>query len=498
MRALDVLAVPVVAVLGLAAAATAQELDAWLPADTAAYAGCDNVPGLRRRFDSGAGARLARDPFLRGLVEQWIARARRGSDAEGAVWPGLFLEEAAGQAVLALVPLGLDDRPVLLVEIDGEAAARRLDARIRRSYPAARRTTIDCRGSRIVVYAPPGGETTAPPTCFVRDGNVLAVAWEPLVLRRLLDARHGVGAKTLAEHGPFRALRRRVGPEPHLLVYLARTALRALSDWDERGASFLRRAGLAGITSLGYGARLEEDRVVGRLFLHAPGEKRGLLGFFDADNTRVLPPAFLPADTRTACTVRLDLRELAGELRRVVRETAPARADPFPLDFEAAVQSTGGAAALQFVKSLGDEYSTIALGPGDSAVLALEVADRRRMRKVLSALEGGLTVRGGDVYVGPDRSGLALVDGHLVAGRRLRDIHTLAAPDRGGRPALRDDATFREIERALPSRRILLLYARHDPAPARHDLWSAYLRAQGAAVVNDPEGVVVHHVALLR
>lgn len=421
--------------------AAQEPIDGWLPEGTLFCLSAESPTRTAARLSKGRYATVRGDPAAQRLAVEakaLLATAREASLERGEIWLGSFWELARGPLLLAVVRARGGEAPVVVMDVGDASAFRDHLARLAEAGVLGHEVVRDG------IHARPGGEGSGA-VFWIERGPVVAFSWREDAVEAVAEHRHGEGlAPRLA------SVRRKLRPDADVLLYLPREAMAELEERSTDVASL----GLADDVTVGLTITLDPDALDVRAFVFAPRPRRGVLALLDEPNAELDPPPFLPADTPAFVAARFDLSRFVG--------------------------SEAGPLANSFVRALGDRFGLAWIG-GEQVFLA-EIDRETWMRRLLGALPG----RGDGVREGPDGA-VAMRDGWLIAAARPEPVRDL----------LSASVVPQEWPLALPARRVMLW--RLSPAPPRkRDDPMRLFAGQAGALVNDPDGFLLVHRALLR
>ena len=493
----------------VATTAAAGTLDRLLPESTVLLVSVGDITEIE--------AKLKASPmhafYQEKEVQEFLKLPRRAWDeamekAKGEL--GISPEEVLGalRGEMAFAVTGLrrldDERQIIGVVAlfrvgENEGKIRELIARIEENEEAMkhlRRVVTDARGAKIVSYFNKDDEDgwqrieddlfTGPPCYFLQDG-LLAIANDVDVLQGILARSGSEDVPSLASHDQYRGMREQTGARSDFMLYV-----NALPIWEvlkEKSADepmvarVMDALGVFSIRGLGYSMELTRDALVGRMFLDAPGEKRGLMRLLAAKNTALVPPKFVPPDAGSVMTMSFDFADLWAETRRVVERIDAAALKEMDAGIEGLKEQMGVDLVKDVIGSLGKEvtlYQLIkettegAMGPTAAFVpkiiVALAVNDPEALNGALGTLlenfpfitlaeEEYLGVKMRVMRDGPASPALATVAGHLVIAAHVEDLQAVIRATGKDVKGLVDTEAFARAMGRLPAERMMVTFS---------------------------------------
>jgi len=448
---------PALAALLLAAASAARaapgDWEEWLPSNTPFVVVLDDVERTRARFLSGVLQPMWDDPAL-AAVRVSLDEALGGTSAFFDLLRGRVLVAVDGKRFVALLDVG-DRGPAF-------------DALMARRAAGGPLRAIGIRGHTVQVTGPTGRTRV-----YCREGSLVVAGNALSAVQEVLLRRAGGGAKdSLAASASYRAARARTTGADAFLYGRLRPTLQALAN-GELDPVAMAASGLDTVESLAGGLRLRDDGVLLRLFLHAPGEKRGLLKMFAGRNADLAPPRLLPPDTAWGMVLNLDLTAVAEEALRMADAVDPGTSALVRAKIAEVNEHLGLEVGRDIVAPLSGRVAVYGIGAeawgagdGDGLVARLGLEDPPRFEKSLELLVArfGAPVRTSD-FLGMEIRTLPGVAWSLATG----DAVVFAPKEYGVQRLLlrhgRDlegpagTEAFRTLRAALPRTCSFLLWA---------------------------------------
>ena len=505
----------------LAPAAQAEPFDRMLPESTTVYLSIDNVKRTKERFNTSALKALWDDPAVQAFLEkplkaleEELARIKK----EEGISPLEILSLIDGQFCLVIpeIELRKDGEPrdpdfFILIDVGENAGkVKELIAKIEAGAlqeKNLRRVEEEFRGVKIVRYANPDAEEggkrrgSGPPTWFL-DGKTLAISENADALKKLLARRGDTESPSLANNETYRRVRARMGEAPEVFAFLnMRSINKALAELQgEEPAMFRAILGLDTIDALAAQATLGRGGFDFTVFVAMSGAKQGIMKIFDAKNSPLAPPKWVPADATDVMTMAIDFAELLAEARRVEQRLGQAGTiDKF---FEMA-RGSGIDIEKDVLGALGKELTFFqtspekpqAAGPIPPVTIAIEVKDKPRLEaaldKVFLMAQGMLPVEE-EMYMDTKirklnvvmfSVGIALLQDQLLissAPEQIKDVIRVYGKDAKG---FVDSETYARGVAMLPQGRIIIGVQQFAKS-LRNGIFGALLLSGGGGAVD--------------
>ncbi|MHC4958962.1 MAG: hypothetical protein ACYTGN_11365 [Planctomycetota bacterium] len=458
------------ALLLLAAVGAAQSIEALLPDTTLLVLSIDDARGSVERLKKGPLGALWDDPRIapwRVGMEERYRKLRGQQIAE----QGLDIEDLwghlRGRLVLA-VPQMAGDLPgiVVIADIERPDELLRLLLEVEKIDAEKNRTRVrreEFRGITLRVNQKADDAGTAPRTCYAIHGGRFYAGFIPAVkamLARLSDD----GGASLAEADTYRTVRAATGARGDVRLFVNVAAL--LRQMDERDQAIFRALGFMDVRSVGAQVELRDDGIVTRLLLHAPGERRGLLGFLAGANAELSPDATVPPDAEACLIVHGSIKRRMVGLFGLLRTFQPAVGRALDEQAKSIRQQFGFDPVDDLLGSFGDRFTLFLAGKDTGAVLP--VTNGEKLTGICDTLAAGApALRRSDDFLGfplftVGAGGFAIVPGRLLYSERTDYARTLVQRHGKDLPGLAGQAGFKRALGRLPERNSILWYS--DPA----------------------------------
>jgi hypothetical protein len=394
--------------LSLAAVAAAQSFDELFPDSTIFYASVENAARTRERYEKSRLAALWGDEAVQAFVAkprakwaEWMEELRK----KNGFAPDDVVALLSGQAAIGFFGVEGREEPTGAAIADiGENGekVRELVARLEKlllEEKGYQRTEEEFRGVAIVTYRKEGesGEDA-----WFLDGSMFAMAGKADLLKDLLVRKERRDEGTLASREAYRRTRGRLGARggdlflyfdlPNLMQALARSE----DGPDEEDLRALGALGVSSIEALALEASLEPTAVPLRAFLAVKGPKTGVLKLFDAKNSPLLPPPYVPADAVSASAFALDIPTLYEEARKIAERMEEGSAAQMDAFFEGMKAQLGVDIPADMIGPLGAELTYHVRLPEKGAprmpvpkfTLAIQLKEKERFEAALDKLLG--------------------------------------------------------------------------------------------------------------
>jgi hypothetical protein len=408
----------------LATVAAAEPFDTQLPDSTFVYVSIENIARSKERFQGSPLEKLWKDEamqaFLKKPLEKWDEEMKSIKEEAG-VNIGDLLALVNGQIVFAIPKIEMDKNgelaepePVVLFDI-GENAAKVKEMigtveEGRFKEMGMRRLEEEFGGVTIVRYVNPNVEITDKdgntrpgdgPVAWYVDGSTFAVSPKADDLKFILRAKADTEAPKLASDEAYRRMRARLGENPEFFAYVGmKQRDKALAEVQDMEAQVIRMAmGLDQMEAIGLQSTLGRGGLTTNMFVSVPGEKSGMLRIFDAKNSPLNAPKWVPADATDVSTMILDLNSLLKEAKAIAAKMGQPGAieqtfemvKGFGIDLENDFFAALGKEMTFFQKAGGGQPANPAMGMmagmglGNFA-MAIEIKDKAKMEGTLDKL----------------------------------------------------------------------------------------------------------------
>lgn len=416
------------------ASVAAQAPQDYLPSDTVFFISCPDLDRTAAAFKQTELHRLWNEPEVQQFVRQPIDAAKAAikakiaqmkaemgarSDLTSEDLQGVF----GGHATLALLGLGLEQRqtagesrvsmklhPPVVVVIgirDPEkyaATCSKLDAAMS-AAPQAQAgqltkevTTI--RGSEVVVWSGKGKERL----CRASAKNMCVLTSTEDAMACVLDGLTGAaGQSTLSERHSLKAVQQRLGGKGcDFLMYLdTAQVLRELGPVIPPDASrALDVLGLSSVESLALGAAITPPGIKDAVYLHVPGERRGVFKLFPPGDVSRDLLQLVPANAQSARIGRFNFLRLWTEIDQAWSELHPVSYGQFQAGLERLEERLQLDIKQDLLATLGENFVVSAASSGAPGLGALtgmsllwEVQDAARLRDALAQIRAATTPR---------------------------------------------------------------------------------------------------------
>jgi hypothetical protein len=513
MRVLFHLAGLALAAALFAPAVSAESFDRRLPDSTIFYFSIENLERTKERYNASPLNGLWNDPAMQAFLEkplkrwsEWMEELKK----EDGITPEEVFSVVSGQVVFAITEMRADDPDgedvgfLALVDVSGkQEKVKELISKAEETLlkdDKFRRMDEEFQGITLVHYASAGEEEEVKnqekPDCWFLDGDTFAIGTALRDLKKIVALRGDSEASTLADSEIYRKVRARVGARSEAFAYLGvKELMRALAE-KEGGAEneTLRMVsailGLEVVEAVGVQASIEGGGVQMSAFIPLSGDKEGILKFFDAANSALAPPGFVPEDVVSASTVMLDWPELIEEARRVANRIQPGAAQ----QVDVVLQQMKGQMGIDIEKdlfgSLGKEMTITLKQPAEAAegvpmmgppmprmLLAFEVKDKAKLENVVNVLlmmaqQFGVPAQD-EEYLGVKikvlqtpmvQAGLAILPDRFLFATNIEDIKDVLRRYGKEVPGLVESADFARAMSHLPESRIMVGFSREAKA----------------------------------
>ena len=319
-----------------APAAHAEPFDKMVPDSTVFYASIENLNRSKERFKAsalhGLWADAAVQAFLAKPLKKWDAEMTK-MKAEAGFTVQDLMEIIHGQVAVVIPGIELeedgdvkDPEPVVLIDVGRNTEKlMALIARVEKGPMAQknlRRVEAEFRGVKVIHYVDPDAEEGKSkndgPRAWYLDGSTFALAGKPAHLHAILARKGDAEAPSLATSETYRKVRARMGESPDMVAYVGMKAVhKVLAEKRGEDVAIARAViGLDAIQGMGMHVKLGRAVLTMNMFV-AMGEKQGLMKIFDAKNSPLKPPKWVPADAADVTTMSLDMAALLAEARKV-------------------------------------------------------------------------------------------------------------------------------------------------------------------------------------
>jgi hypothetical protein len=404
-----------------------------------------------------------------------------------------------GQVAVVISEVGFakgepEFHPVVLADIgEHERRVRELIAEVeqeRLKDGTVRRLEEEFRGITIVRYATAeeGAKSAEPgPNCWYIDGTTLGIAERAEDLKQVLARKGDTESPSLSDSEAYRRVRARMGENPEVVAYLGMAGIKKLmAEMQQNDMEMLLVTALSGIDNIegiGMQATLGRGGVAVNGYVSIPnGKKEGMLKFFDAQNSTLVPPKWVPPDAADVTTMAIDFAALLAEGRRIAAKFgAEGNMDMvfemskgMGIDIEQDVIGSLGK-EITFYSKLPEEGAPAAMFP--PFVLAIEIKDKPKLERVFATLgmilqQQGLPIEE-EEYMGVKLRTLNMMffqvsmallpDQFLIAMSHdpIKDVVTRYGKDVKG---LVDGEDFVRAASRLPEGRMAIGFGRFDKA----------------------------------
>ncbi|MHC4223804.1 MAG: DUF3352 domain-containing protein [Planctomycetota bacterium] len=521
MRVLFHLAGLALAAALFAPVVSAESFDRRLPNSTIFYFSIENLERTKERYNASPLNSLWNDPAMQAFLEkplkrwsEWMEEVKK----EDGITPEEVFSVVSGQVVFAITELRADSPDgedvgfLALVDVAGkQEKVKELIGKAEETLlkdGKFRRMEEEFQGIALVHYASAGDEEEAKdrerPDCWFLDGDTFAIGTALRDLKMIVALRGDSEASTLADSETYRKVRARVGARSEAFAYLGvKELMKALAEKEGAENETLRMVsailGLEVVEAVGVQASLEGGGVQMNAFVPLSGDKEGLLKFFDAPNSALTPPAFVPEDVVSASTVTLDWPELIEEARRVANRIQPGAAQQVDMVLQQMKGQTGIDIEKDLFGSLGKEMTIIMKQPAEAAegapmmgppmprmLMAFEVKDKAKLENVLNVLlmmaAQFLGPAQEEEYLGVKikvlqnpmvQAGLAILPDRFLFATNVEDIKDVLRRYGKEVPGLVESAEFARAMANLPESRIMVGFSREAKA-LRGNLMTAF------------------------
>ncbi|MCZ6787986.1 MAG: DUF3352 domain-containing protein [Planctomycetota bacterium] len=407
MRLTRSLACLVVVAASFAPAAQADPFDQLLSDSTVLYVSIEDLAKTTERYKEGALFALYNDPAMQVFLEKplqiWAAKMAK-MKAEDGISPEDVFNVLTGQVAIVIPEVrfhkrGVDARPVVLADVRDAEKVQELIKQIEEILlkdDDVRRTEEEFRGVTIVHYAraqeedeEKGAKKPDGPQCWYIDGKTLALAEKVDDLKAILARKGDMETPSLANHEPYRRVRARLGERADVVVFLNVSVLnKSLAEMPSDSVAMFRViSGLESVDGLGMQASLARDGLTMSMFISVPGAKQGLLKLFDAKNSPLQPPKWVPGDVSDVTTMSIDLVELMKEARNIEKKLGKEGTIDMLLE---TAKGMGVDIEKEIIASLGKEmtmFSRLASEGGNASMgFAIEVKDKPKLDGAIQKL----------------------------------------------------------------------------------------------------------------
>jgi len=475
------------ALLLLAAPASTEGFEEWLPPTTLLHFQIPDAVQLRRRLAAGPlPAIFALPEARRSLAGLQGFLTGRGNDPAAL---RALLDLPTGGVSIALWAEGqpFEIEGALLADLRGnEADFEKAWAALLRAEEERRTVrTSEVRAGDVTIHVREVSVAGAPiGSAWFFHGGVFGFAPQARSLRRLIELRRTRGA-SLPGNADYARFVAGAQPGTDMRLWVSGRL------WGPAGAPdlqpALRAAGLDSLRGVGMELAFVRSGVHSRVLLDIRGKRRGLLAIFREPLPDLGPPAWLPPRLGGAATFHLDHARMLTEALGVADALRPGLAEQLANRAARLKQDKGIDIAGDLVAALGPR-TTIALLPLDAwlrrlavrrgvepelfgLVLVQQVKNPERMRRVITSLldmVGPLpfkTVDGVRIHIAPgiDGGAVALFDGYVVLARHPAFVEEMLARRDLRRLRLADDPMWQRAQRFAPKRRMIFSYTSPEP-----------------------------------
>ncbi|MHC4930609.1 MAG: DUF3352 domain-containing protein [Planctomycetota bacterium] len=522
MRVLFHLAGLALAAMLFAPAVSAESFDRRLPDSTIFYLSIENLERTKERYNASPLHGLWNDPAMQVFLEkplkrwsEWMEEVKK----EDGISPEEVFSVVSGQVVFAITELrsdapdGEDVGFLALVDVSGnQEKVKELIGKAEETLlkdDKFRRMEEEFQGITLVHYASADDEEEAKkqerPDCWFLDGDTFAIGQAVQDLKKIVALRGDSEASTLADSESYRKVRARVGARSEAFAYLGvKELMKALAEKEgEAEGETLRMVsailGLEVIEAVGVQASLESGGVQMNAFIPLSGDKEGILKFFDAPNSALAPPSFVPEDVVSASTVVVDWPEIIEEARRVANRIQPGAAQQVDMVLQQMKGQMGIDIEKDLFGSLGKELTILMKEPSAQAegmpmmgppmprlLMAFEVKDKAKLENVLNVLlmmaaqfgvpaqdEEYLGVKIKVIQTPMAQAGLAILPDRFLFATNVEDVKDVVRRYGKEVPGLVESADFARAMANLPESRIMVGFSREAKA-LRGNLMTAF------------------------
>ena len=308
--------------------------ETMLPADTKALVSFPNLAASRERLAKTALHDILHDEAVRDALGplmpriDGVATALKSGLAEAV---GLQLTDLdpllSGGVALALLDFDTKDRShpvdvaVLVQPADGKAfdavLEKAVGKRDRHVFAGTEVQTARVRGRAVHIAAANG---------------VRIITSRRSAMEKIIGLTRKEGADSLASSATFKQAMREVEEKGRdLRVYVNVRAIAAQLEPSGRSRSsfFVGLTGIGAVEAIGVGASFEGKGIADAVYVHAPGERRGLIKLLSADTADKRLLAYVPKNAAKCAIGRLDIGQLWGEIGAVFARSSPREHNQF-------------------------------------------------------------------------------------------------------------------------------------------------------------------------
>jgi prepilin-type processing-associated H-X9-DG protein len=308
-----------------------------LPAETIAYVSANDLASYRKSLEKTALYDIGQEPsvkrmigYIRELVEEKVQQ-ELGTTTEG------LGEIFHGQVIVALAELDLDAEkfdaifaadivPAKVPRLKELLAA--IEVKLRGSMPLGQPETVTHKGSEIAVYKV---EDLTICHCLPTGRFVLTIGSSAVqTMQTFLDNLVRPPRASLARNAEFQRVFGKIGRGSHSFSYFNVDAFfdrMTATDDGEEAAKMIDTLGLASLKAAGVSSTIVGKGFKDVAYVHAPGERRGIMKLMTArtDIQNMLP--YFPEDVAALYALSIDFPGLWQEFQRIMREIDPDEAE---------------------------------------------------------------------------------------------------------------------------------------------------------------------------
>lgn len=224
-------------------------------------------------------------------------------------------------------------------------------------------------------------------------GETVLFSAQKKSLLDMIDRAEDPSAGKLADFASFRAARSALGTENSFLAYAnVQGALKKIeSEMDEQARRVVSALGLWELRSLSIGIGFKGNGVVEGFYLHAPGQRTGLLKMLSLKNLEGRAADLVPSGAPIYSAARINLAELYDEALKIVEAIEPDASQQLEEKIEAVEKELGFSIRDDLCEAVGEVWVSYNLFPEGGGVIPdgitiVELKDQARFERCFKKL----------------------------------------------------------------------------------------------------------------
>jgi len=312
-------------------------LERCLPEDTLAYLSANDVSSCRTKFEGTALYDIGQEPSVRRMIDQ--IKQRFGEKFEQEL--GVSLEGLgsvfSGQVMVALTEFDPEAEKVEAV-FAGDVAFGQVErlkqllsaaeVRVRGSMPLEARQSFTYKGTEVVLYE--ADELTIC-YCFPTGRFALSVSTSGSeTMKTFLDSLAQPPRSSLAGKAEFQHVFGRIGKGSQSFSFFNIGRLLDLfteADAAPEVAQIIDALGVRSVKSIGSSSTIIKKGFKDVVYIHAPGERRGVMKLLTARGDVMSMLDYFPEDVSSVSTFSLDIPGLWQEFQSIMGQLEPGDAE---------------------------------------------------------------------------------------------------------------------------------------------------------------------------